>query len=127
MVLAFLQESETIEMKKSLSELKEGLVSIAAILNKQGAGELWFGVAPNGQATGLTVSDKTLRDLSQSIGAHIEPRIYPQIDTQIVAGKTCIRIRFEGQDPPYFAHGRAYVRVADEDRQLSVKALEKYF
>ena len=126
MVLAFLQESETIEMKKSLSELKEGLVSIAAILNKQGAGELWFGVAPNGQATGLTVSDKTLRDLSQSIGAHIEPRIYPQIDTQIVAGKTCIRIRFEGQDPPYFAHGRAYVRVADEDRQLSVKALEKY-
>lgn len=126
MLVEIMQESETMELKKSLSELKEGLVSIAAILNKQGAGELWFGVAANGQATGLTVTDKTMRDLSQSIGAHIEPRIYPKIETQLLSGKTCIRIRFEGQDSPYFAHGRAYMRVADEDRQLSAKALEKY-
>jgi hypothetical protein len=34
MVVEILQESETIELKKSLSELKEGLVSIAAMLNK---------------------------------------------------------------------------------------------
>jgi ATP-dependent DNA helicase RecG len=47
-----LHESETVELKKSLAELKEGLISIAAILNKQGAGELWFGVAPNGKAVG---------------------------------------------------------------------------
>ena len=121
-----MQESETIELKKSLSELKEGLVSIVAILNKQGAGELWFGVAATGHATGLTVTDKTMRDLSQSIGAHIEPRIYPKIETQLLSGKTCIRILFEGQDSPYFAYGRAYMRVADEDRQLSAKELEKY-
>jgi len=48
MFVEIMQESETIELKKSLSELKKGLVSIAAILNKQGAGELWFAVAPNG-------------------------------------------------------------------------------
>ena len=119
-----LRESETVELKKSLAELKEGLVSIAAILNKHGAGELWFGVAPSGKPAGLDVTDKTLRDLSQAIAAHIEPKIYPQVTTQTVSGKTCIHIRFDGQNAPYFAHGRAYMRVADEDRQLSAAELE---
>ena len=119
------RESETVELKKSLAELKEGLVSVAAILNKHGAGELWFGIAPSGKPEGLDVTEKTLRDLSQAIAAHIEPKIYPQISTQTVAGKTCIHIRFDGQNAPYFAHGRAYMRVADEDRQLSAAELEQ--
>ena len=33
-----MQEGETVELKKSLAELKQGLVSIAAILNKHLAG-----------------------------------------------------------------------------------------
>lgn len=118
------QESETVELKKGLAELKEGLISIAAILNKHGAGELWFGVAPSGKPVGLNVTDKTLRDLSQAIAAHIEPKIYPQVTVQTVAGKACIHIRFDGHNAPYFAHGRAYMRVADEDRQLSAAELE---
>jgi ATP-dependent DNA helicase RecG len=119
-----LHESEQVELKKSLAELKEGLISMAAILNKHGAGELWFGVAPSGKAVGLDVTDKTLRDLSQAVAAHIEPKIYPQISTQTRSGKTCIHLRFDGQNPPYFAHGRAYMRVADADRQLSAAELE---
>jgi ATP-dependent DNA helicase RecG len=119
-----LRESETVELKKSLAELKEGLVSIAAILNKHGAGELWFGVAPSGKPVGLDVTDKTLRDLSQAIAAHIEPKIYPQVTTQTLSNKTCIHIRFDSQNAPYFTHGRAYMRVADEDRQLSAAELE---
>ena len=71
-----LRESETVELKKSLAELKEGLISMAAMLNKHRRGELWFGVAPNGQSIGLEMSEKTLRDVSQTIGAHIEPRIF---------------------------------------------------
>jgi len=39
-----MKEDETIEFKKSLAELKAGLISIVAMLNKHGAGELWFGV-----------------------------------------------------------------------------------
>ena len=118
------QETETVELKKSLAELKEGLVSMAAILNKHGAGELWFGIGPNGKAVGLDVTEKTLRDLSQAIAAHIEPKVYPQVTAQTVADKTCIQVRFSGADAPYFAHGRAWMRVADEDRQLSAKALQ---
>ena len=125
MNIEMLRESETVELKKSLAELKEGLVSMVAILNKHGSGELWFGVTPKGQATGLDVTDKTLRDVSQAIAAHIEPKIYPHIDAQTVDDATCIRIRFEGQNAPYFAHGRAWMRVADEDRQLSAAELEQ--
>jgi ATP-dependent DNA helicase RecG len=117
-------ETETVEFKKSFAELKEGLVSIAAILNKHGAGELWFGVRNDGKAVGLDASEKSLRNLSQSIASHIEPRIYPQVFCEIRDGARCVKVVFSGKDAPYFAFGRAYMRVADEDRQLSSKELE---
>jgi ATP-dependent DNA helicase RecG len=59
-----MKESESVELKRSLAELKDGLISMAAILNKHGAGELWFGVRSDGVAVGLDVTEKTLRDLS---------------------------------------------------------------
>ena len=119
-----LQENETVELKKSLGQLKQGLVSVVAILNKHQAGTLWFGVRNNGIIVGIDINEKTLRDLSQSIAAHIEPRIFPQILEVLLHGKRCIKIEFSGDDTPYFAYGRAYMRVADEDRQLSVKQLK---
>jgi len=119
-----LKESETTELKKSLAELKQGMVSMAAILNKHQAGILWFGVRNDGAIAGIDVNEKTLRDLSQSIAAHIEPKIFPRISEVTIDGKQCIKIEFAGDDTPYFAYGRAYIRVADEDRQLSVKQLK---
>lgn len=118
------QEGETVELKKSLAQLKQGLVSMAAILNKHQAGTLWFGVRNNGTIVGIDANEKTLRDLSQSIAAHIEPKIYPRISEVNLDGKRCIKIEFAGNDTPYFAYGRAFMRVADEDRQLSVKQLK---
>ena len=117
-------ESETVELKKSLAELKQGIVSLAAMLNKHGEAELWFGIAPNGKAVGLDQNDKTLRDVSQAIAASIDPRIYPEITREEVNGKSCLRVRARGQDRPYYAHGRPYMRVADEDRQMSARELE---
>ena len=114
-----MRESENVELKKSLAELKQGLISMVAILNKHGAGELWFGVAPNGSVVGLDANEKSLRDVSQTIGSHIEPRIYPHIELVQLGGKSCLHITFSGQEMPYFAYGRTYMRVADEDRQLS--------
>ncbi|GAB6904285.1 Divergent AAA domain protein [Desulfosarcina cetonica] len=119
-----LQESETAELKKSLAELKQGLISMVAILNKHKAGTLWFGVRNDGAVVGLSINEKTLRDLSQAIAAHIEPKIFPEISEITIDDKTCIKIAFAGDDVPYFAYGRAYMRVADEDRQLSVKQLK---
>lgn len=119
-----LSESETVEFKTSLAELKQGLISLVAMLNKHGQADLWFGIAPSGKPTGLMANEKTLRDVSQALGAHIEPRLYPEITTVNVAGKTCLRVQATGHQKPYFAHGRAYIRVADEDRQMSARELE---
>ena len=117
-------ESETVEFKTSLAELKQGLTSLVAMLNKHGQADLWFGIAPSGKPVGLMVTDKTLRDVSQALAAHIEPRLYPDITSVELAGKTCLRVQATGHQKPYFAHGRAYIRVADEDRQMSARELE---
>jgi len=119
-----LNESETVELKKSLAELKQGLVSMAAILNKHQAGTLWFGVRNDGTIAGIDANEKTLRDLSQSIAAHIEPKIFPQISEITMDGKRCIKVEFAGDETPYFAYGRVFMRVADEDRKLSVRQLK---
>ncbi|MEW6181643.1 MAG: RNA-binding domain-containing protein [Bacillota bacterium] len=123
--MKFFEETEFIEMKKSTSELKEAVISIAAILNKHGAGELYFGIKNDGTPVGQEVSDKTLRDISRSIADHIEPKIYPEITAVKIDNKSCIRVKFEGNETPYFAYGRAYLRVADEDRQLTSKELQR--
>ncbi|MBM3303359.1 MAG: ATP-binding protein, partial [Deltaproteobacteria bacterium] len=100
-----MRESETTESKKSLAELSEGLVSIAAILNKHGRGELWFGIRNDGSPVGMDVTETTLRKVSQAIAAHIEPKIYPEIEAVTLEGKHCIRIYFSGSEAPYYAHG----------------------
>ena len=123
--MKFFEESEFIELKKSTSELKEAIISIVAMLNKHGAGELYFGIRNDGTALGQDVSDKTLRSISHAILDFIEPKIYPEITAVKLDDKTCIRVKFEGAESPYFAYGRAYLRVADEDRQLTSKELQK--
>ena len=123
--MKFFEENEFLELKKSTSEFKEAIISMVGILNKHSAGELYFGIKNDGIPVGQEVSDKTLRNISRSIADHIEPKIYPEITAVKLDEKSCIRIKFEGSEAPYFAFGRAYLRVADEDRQLTSKELQK--
>lgn len=44
-------ESEILEFKKSLAEQSDGIIAMAAIMNKHGGGELYFGV--RNDASGL--------------------------------------------------------------------------
>ena len=85
-----LEETETLELKKSTSELKEAIISIASILNKHYTGELYFGVRNNGEAIGQDVGEKTLREVSKAISDHIEPKIFPEITEKELDGKKCI-------------------------------------
>ncbi len=118
------QESETLELKKSTSELKEAVISIVAMLNKHQRGEVWFGIRNDGAVTGQQVSEKTIRDISKAIADHVEPKIYPAIEQTAVDTKQCIKVQVEGKEHPYYGYGRAYIRVGDEDRQLSARELE---
>ncbi|MBI4980944.1 putative DNA binding domain-containing protein [Candidatus Woesearchaeota archaeon] len=119
-----MQESETLELKTSTSELKEAIISISAILNKHQKGELYFGISNQGRVIGQQITENTLSGVSQTIVNNIEPKVYPEIKAEEIEGKSCIKVSFEGHEQPYFAYGKAYMRVADEDRQLSAKELE---
>jgi len=119
-------ENEKLEFKKTTAELKAGIISMVAILNKHGGGELYFGILPDGTVNGQMVSEKTLREISQAISNHIEPKIFPQIEMIYLDNKQCVHVEFIGDETPYFAYGRAYIRVADEDKVMTRAELEDY-
>lgn len=112
-------ENEILEFKKSTGELKEAMYSICAILNKHQHGELYFGVKPDGTPIGQIITEETLREVSQKIKNHIEPKIYPEIRKVVLDGRECIYVKFSGDQIPYFAYGVARIRVADEDLTMS--------
>lgn len=122
-----IKESETLELKKSTSELKEAIISVSSILNKHQKGELYFGIKNDGTIIGQNVSEQTIRDISKTISDNIEPKIFPEITEEKLEGKSCILVKFEGPERPYFAYGRAYIRVGDEDKKIGAKELENLF
>ena len=120
------KETETLEFKKTTGELKEGVISMTAILNKHGGGDMYFGVHTDGTVLGQQIGEATLRDISQAVSNHLEPKVFPEISLVYLDFKSCIHVRFSGDDAPYYAYGRAYIRVADEDKQMSPAELEDY-
>ena len=122
------KETETIEFKKSTSELKEAMISIASILNKHGQGTLYFGVRSNGEVVGQEAAESTLRKISQAIGNSISPTIYPSIRSlQTDDGLTYIEVSFTGNEQPYACSGRYRIRVADEDLPVNHAELQQMF
>lgn len=121
-------ETEQVEFRKSTSELREGMESIASILNKHESGQLYFGVRPDGEVIGQEVSEKTLRQVSQAIGNHIRPVIHPLVEElEDGDGHTYIHIAFSGQEQPYSCDGRYRIRVADEDLIMSGDQLGRMY
>ena len=118
-------ENEAVEFKKTTGELKESIISIVSILNKHQSGKLYFGIKDDGEIVGQIVTSKTIREVSKAISENIEPKIYPIVNKIKLNDKECILVEFEGEDIPYLAFGRAYMRVGDEDRQLSMKEIRK--
>lgn len=90
-------ESETLEFKKSTSELKEACTSIAAMLSKHGLGAVYFGVKPDGTVIGQDISEATLRSISRAIAESIKPQIYPSITKQVIDGHAVAKLRWLGQ------------------------------
>ena len=123
----FGMEDETLEFKKSTSELNEAMKSVSAMLNKHGHGTIYFGVLPNGEAKGQTISDSTLRDCSRKVFETISPQIIPTIAKKIVDGKEIIELSFKGNEKPYSCNGVYYIRVADEDKVLKPNELRQLF
>lgn len=116
-------ETELIEFKKTTGELKEGIVSLASMLNKNGKGTLYFGVRNDGEILGQQIGDRTLREISQGIANAIKPQIIPTIIMELCDDKNVIKVTVEGDEKPYSAYGKYYMRSADEDREISPQQL----
>ena len=124
----FGKESETVEFKESLSQLKEGLISLTAMLNKSGQGTVYFGVNDDGELIGLKdVGKKTIHDISQAIGDGILPRIIPTVLLENKDGRDYILVSAKGYELPYSFKGEYRIRSADEDKKFPYELLRRYF
>ena len=122
------RETEFIEFKKSTSETREGVISIASILNKHKKGTLYFGVKDNGDVVGQEIGKDTERKLSRDIADNVKPAIWYEIKTRHSDdGRAFIEVAFSGSNSPYSAYGKYYERFADEDKQISDEELERLF
>ena len=115
MMLDFGKESETVEFKESTGELKEGIKSIASMLNKNKRAILYFGITNKGKVIGQEANDKTLRDISQAISFNVEPAIIPTITALDGPSENLkvIKVEATGSDIPYSAYGQYLIRSAD--------------
>lgn len=116
-------ETESVEFKKTTGELKEGMISLASMLNKNGKGILYFGVRNDGEIAGQQIGDRTMREISQGIATAIKPQIIPTIIMELCDDKNVIKVTVEGDEKPYSAYGKYYMRSADEDREISPQQL----
>lgn len=109
------RESEVVEFKKTTSEIKEGVISLASMLNKHKCGTLYFGVKNDGSIFGQQIGKSTTADISKAIKNNLKPRITPQIEVINEQGKDIIKVVVRGEDVPYSAYDRYYIRSDDED------------
>ena len=121
------RESETIEFKKTTSELKEGIISLSSMLNKSGFGTVYFGIKNNGEIFGQDIGKNTTSDISKAIKLFIKPRITPKIEIINKNNKRIISVFAQGEDTPYSAYDRYYIRSDDEDNQMTNLQLENFF
>ena len=122
------KETETIELKKSLSQLKEGIISLSSMLNKNQNATVFFGINDDSKIIGLTLGKKTKSDIAHEIQNNLKPlpAIIKIVDF-IEEGKLIIKVYVEGTDTPYSAYGRYYIRIDDGDISMSPIELQHFF
>lgn len=108
------EESETLEFKKSTSQLDKALKSICAFLNHRG-GKVYFGIDKDGKVVGQTISDQTLKSISQKIRLRIKPEGTPEIRVLEIERKKIIEVKIKkGDNKPYYLDGIGYKRVGQK-------------
>lgn len=105
-------ENETREFKESTVELEKGLVSLTSMLNKNGFGEVLFGVKDNGDVIGQDVGRTTFKTISQAIDNFIDPPIIASISEQSSSdGRKYISVKANGMNRPYAYRNIIYIRT----------------
>lgn len=113
-------EDSTLEFKRSTGEIREAMETLCGMLNSSGRGLLLFGVSNQGKVLGQTVTESSIRDISNAFG-RIEPAAH-FITSKIPIDKTlavlCIEI--SARDSHLFTYeGRGFLRVGNTTQKMS--------
>jgi ATP-dependent DNA helicase RecG len=118
-------ESETLELKPSLSQINEIIETISALSNKSG-GRIIVGISSSGKMFGVRIGKDTVERLTNKITANTEPKAYPKISVEEINKKKIIVIEVnESRDKPVLAFGRAFKRVGKSTLKMSKDEIEK--
>jgi ATP-dependent DNA helicase RecG len=118
-------ESETLEFKKSTSQLPRAIETLTAFANSKG-GTIIFGVQDDGTIVGQRVADSTIREISNSIMQAITPRIYPSITTHDIDGRQILLVSIpEGALKPYVTRDHPYKRVGTTNQAIPREEYER--
>ena len=98
---------------------------MVAMLNKHGEGELYFGVADNGDVIGQNIGNKTIKDLSDAIMTRIKPTVIPDISLETYGCQSVIKVHIRGNNKPYSADGRYLIRSGSENKKIEPELLKE--
>lgn len=118
-------ESETLELKTSLSELNDIIETITAFANVKG-GELYIGINPNGKVVGISLGANTIENLASDIRRDTDPSVFPNIDVVKIGNKDVIKITVqEFPIKPVFTKGKVFIRVGKSNQKASADEIRK--
>ena len=104
-------ESTTIEWKSSLSQINKIIETISGFSNTEG-GKIFAGVSNSGKILGIQIGKGTIENITNQISQNTDPKVYPKITTEIIAGKNVLIIDVkESPDHLVLAFGKPYKRV----------------
>lgn len=122
-------ETEFYEFKTSLSELDKGIETIAAMLNKHGKAEVFFGVSNEGDVIGLKgqIGAETIKKVEVRISEILKPSIVPTIILEDYEGKKIIHVLAKGNRKPYSSSGDYRIRVGSSNKKIDPDLLGELF
>lgn len=122
-------ETRTVELKKTTGEIKDGMRSVCAMLNSSG-GYVIFGIAPQTlKIIGQTVSDNTRQEIAREI-RKLEPFVNMAVEYIEVPGTNGSQVVVLHADKklfgeaPYVYDGRAYYKLESTTMQMPQQMYE---
>lgn len=100
------RETETIELKSSLSKPEEIIETVSGFSNTKG-GKILIGVSNTGRILGVKIGEDTVERLTNKIAQNTDPKVQPRISIQEIDKKKIIVIDVkESMDKLVLAFGR---------------------